>query len=487
MSKIINSLYWRISAAFLLLLIVVGIAYISITVQTAEQYFQDKQQRLNAPIAKQIVHEVAPFLNGEVNKEAMDVLMHHLMAINPAIEVYVLDPAGKILAYVAPYKKVKLEEVETTPILTFMETEGKVCVKGDDPRNPGIKKVFSAAPVEENGKLVGYVYVVLASEEYDSVTEYLEGNYLMNLGARNMAFTLIASLLIGLLVIWIVTKNLRTIIETVKRFEQGDLHARIPLRSNTELTQLARTFNEMADTILEDINKREAVENLRKELIANVSHDLRTPLSVIHGYIETLFIKGENLEKEDREQYLQTALRSTEKLEQLVNELFELSKLEAEQVQLQKEPFPISELIQDVTHKYQILAQDKGITLKPIICKDLTVVNADIALIERVLQNLIDNALKFTSEGGTITVEIKKLDNEVEVSVSDTGTGISEEEIPFIFDRFRQARHNHTQKGSGLGLAIVKKILELHNSTIQLTSQLNKGTAFSFQLPAYLQ
>lgn len=487
MKKIFNSLYWRISAVFMLLLIVIGAAYTWITVETAEQYFLHQHQRLNASIAGHTVQEVPPFLNGEVSKDAMDKIMHSMMAINPAIEVYILDPKGNILTYVAPYKKVKLTEVNLGPVAEFIRTEGKVLITGDDPRNPGTQKVFSAAPVMENEVLLGYVYVVLASEEYVSVGKYLFGDFMLSLSGRNIVLTLVASLLVGLLAIWLLTRNLRSVIMIVKKFSQGDFRARIPVKSKSELAQLSHTFNEMADTIVADQKRREAVENLRKELIANVSHDLRTPLAVIRGYIETLSIKGPTLLPAERERYISVSLDSIDKLEKLVNDLFELSKLEAEQVQLRKEPFSLSELVQDVVFKYQLLAQKKGIDLRMNVPVGHAIVLGDIALIERVLQNLIDNALKFTPGRGKIEVQIGKEGEEVRVFVNDTGPGIPETEIPFIFERYHKAHHVVNKNGSGLGLAIVKKILELHNTTISIRSNLNQGSQFSFGLPLYLR
>ncbi|MEZ4772951.1 MAG: HAMP domain-containing sensor histidine kinase [Bacteroidia bacterium] len=487
MKKIINSLYWRISAVFMLLLIIIGAAYTWITVETAEQYFLHKHQRLNASIAEHTVKEVPPFLNGEVSKDAMDKIMHSMMAINPAIEVYILDPKGNILTYVAPYKKVKLTAVSLDPIDEFIQNRGELMITGDDPRNPGTQKVFSAAPVVENDQVMGYVYIVLASEEYVSVGKYLFGDFMLNLSGRNILFTLVASLLVGLFAIWLLTRNLRTIIETVRRFAAGELFARIPVKAEGELAQLSRTFNEMADTIVEDKKRKEAIENLRKELIANVSHDLRTPLAVIRGYIETLSIKGPTLLPAERERYVSVSLDSIDKLEKLVNDLFELSKLEAEQVQLRKEPFSLSELVQDVVFKYQLLAQKKGIDLRMNVPTGHSIVLGDIALIERVLQNLIDNALKFTPGMGKIEVQMGKEGEDVRVFVNDTGPGIPESEIPFIFERYHKAHHIVNKNGSGLGLAIVKKILELHNTTISIRSNHNQGSQFSFGLPLYLR
>lgn len=479
--------FWKISLTMLVLLVVVGFSYVFISANLAEKFVQERSQRLNASIAAHVISEVKPFINGELSKNATDDIMHHMMAINPSIEVYLLNPGGKILTYVAPYKKVKMDSVNLAPVQKFIATEGQQYIVGDDPRNPGVEKVFSAAPILENNTVVGYVYVVLASEEFDSVSAYMWNSYVLRLGGRSFLIALIAGLIIGLLVIWVITKNLNRIIAKVQRFRDGDMSARIEVKENGGVNDLAIAFNEMADTIVGNIENLKSMENLRRELVGNVSHDLRTPLAVIHGYIETLMIKSKTLSEEERDKYLKIILQSTEKLRKLVNELFELSKLEAKQVTPQKEPFFVQELIIDVCQKFQILAQEKEITIEADCHLKNPLVNADVSLIERVLQNLIDNALKFTPKGGRIIVAIDKADQNIEIKVSDNGPGIPKEQIPFIFDKYHigDKRVSLDNNNTGLGLAIVKKILEIHNATIKLTSKLNRGTTFSFQLPQY--
>ena len=483
-------LYWKASFIFLLLLLVIGFAYVMITADQAEQYFQEKNQRLNASIAQSIIKEVKPFIDGELSKDATDEIMHHMMAINPSIEVYLLDPHGKILTYVAPYKKVKLDSVGLAPVSQFITTENlEGCILGDDPRNPGLQKVFSAAPIIEATDTVGYVYVVLASEEHDTVAATLYSSFVQQVGVHSMAVTLLAAFGIGLVAFWLITKNLRKIIITVKRFQNGEMSARIPVKKGGEINDLAYAFNEMADTIVGNIENLKSMENLRRELVGNVSHDLRTPLAVIHGYIETLIIKRDSLTDKEKSKYLKTILESTERLKRLVNELFELSKLEAKQIEPHKEPFFINELIQDIAQKYQILARDKGIEIAAKVPTETPLVYADVGLIERVLQNLIDNAIKFTPENGRISIELNDHSQNVEIVVRDTGPGIPKEQIPFIFDRYHigDKRISLDKNSTGLGLAIVKKILEIHDATIQLSSRLNQGTVFSFQLPQYKQ
>jgi len=292
MKTFLSSLYWRIAATFLILLAVIGCAYVFITVDTVKVYFQEKNQRLHADLAKHVVTEVKPtYTNGQVDEASMDMIMHSMMAINPSIEVYLLDTQGHILNYVAPYKRVKLEEVKLGPILSFIENDGQEFIKGDDPRNPGVQKEFSAAPLMENNQLIGYVYVVLASEEYEMAAQDLIGNYIMRLGGKTMLITLGTTLLLGLMIFWFITRYLKQITQVVRRFKDGNLQERIPVKSSGELRMLALTFNDMAEKILSNIEQIKATENLRRELVANVSHDLRTPISVIHGYVETMLMK----------------------------------------------------------------------------------------------------------------------------------------------------------------------------------------------------
>ena len=483
-----NSLYWKISSMLFLFLVILATAYVFITTYSSKMYFQETNQRLNASVAEHIVHDVSPFLDGKVNHQALEEMFHYVMVIHPSIEVYLLSKEGEILSYFAPDKKIKLNHIDLVPLQEFIESEGKAFVLGDDPRNPNVKKVFSSAPVIDNEELVGYIYVILASEEYDSITQFLLGSYILRIGTRTMLITLIAALIIGLLCIWLITKNLNTIIDTVNSFQQGDLHARINLQSKGELTELANTFNEMANTILTNMNKIEDIEKLRRELIANVSHDLRTPLTTIHGYVETLMMKESTISKEDRKHYMTTILKSSEKLTQMVEDLFQLSKLEAKQIKPKFEPFFIAELIQDIIHKYSLTAKEKDIEIRPVFIQDSPLVCADVALIDRVLQNLVDNAIRFTPKGGVITIELnKKNDDYIVVKVTDTGTGISQEEISRIFDRY----HKHDDatsegdEGAGLGLTIVKNILDLHKVSIDVQSKENIGTSFYFSLPFY--
>ncbi len=481
-------LYLKISAILLGLFIILGSVFVCLMGFFAKEYLQETNQMLYGNIAEQMTKEVKPLVDGEVDTLAIQKIMSSMMVINPAIEVYLLDTKGEIITYVAPYKRVKAENVDLQPIKEFISAEKFTFIKGDDPRFPTEQKVFSAAPIMENDKLQGYLYIILASQKQASAIDYLVNCYIPSLGVSLFTGALIAALILGLLAIWFLTKNLRRYVDTVTKFKEGDLSVRVCKNAKGDFPVLGDTFNAMADTIVANIDELKSVENLRRELIANVSHDLRTPLAIMQGYVETLLIKDDKLDAESRKKYLNIILNSSEKLSELIAQLFEYAKLEAKQIELKKEPFQMTDLVQDAFAKYQVLAEEKELTVQVEHEENLPIVFADVSLVERVIQNLMDNALKFTPKGGVITISLEELKNGIQIKVADTGPGIPAEEQAFIFDRYRMTKTtttNSSNNGAGLGLAIVQKILELHDATIGVQSKLNEGTAFTFSLPTY--
>ena len=478
MKSLQNSLFWRLSFFFLVGLLLLAGGYIYITYSTSLEYSQETSQKLNRSVAARIASHTKPFLNGRLDTLEVENIFHNVMVLNPSVEVYLLNNEGEILSYFAPFGKVKLTHVDLGPIHHFEENTEEI-IKGEDPRNPGVFKVFSASKILDAENQVGYIYVILASEEYTTVTSMLENSFRMKLATKSILVTLLSTVVIGLLLIWFLTKNLNKIIASVNDFKNGNLDARINLKTKGELSVLANNIDDMADTLVEYINERKSVENLKKELIANVSHDLRTPLTSIQGYAETLVMLDETLSKEDKLKYTNFILSSTEKVKKLVDDLFEISKLESNSVKTQFENFSIEEMVSDIVSKYELIAKSNNLKLGFKSEGKNVYVFADIALINRVMQNLIDNAIKHTPEGGEVEVIIKSINKQLQVTVKDTGVGIADGELPYIFDRYRKG---NSDTGTGLGLAIVKKILELHESAINVESVLNKGTSFSFSL-----
>jgi signal transduction histidine kinase len=313
----------------------------------------------------------------------------------------------------------------------------------------------------------------------------LFSSYFLRLGSRSVLIALAFTLLFGLLAIWLITQSSERVLDGIRRFRSGERNVRIPYSGKGQFAQVAMTFNDMASTIERNIDELKGLDKLRKELIANVSHDLRTPIASIQGYAETLLLKESTLTTEERGEHLGIIVKSADRLKELVDDLFTLSKLEAGQVKLDLEPISLGELVHDVVNKLQLHAQEKNVGITIIMAKDLPIVEVDVKKIDRVLQNIIQNSIKFCAPGDRITVELDGHDAAVEVRISDTGPGIPTDELPFIFDRYYRGRRSNNSEGSGLGLAIVKRIVELHGSTVQASSRPDQGAQFRFALPAW--
>jgi len=353
------------------------------------------------------------------------------------------------------------------------------------------KKIFSVCPIPVTGPVDGYLYVILSGEEYDSVAQMLQGSYILRLSTGVVIGGLFFAALAGLVLFNLLTRRLRRLASTMEAFKRSDFSE--PLnpsshdqgRSGDEIDRLDETFRQMTDRIVLQMKKLKETDALRRELVANVSHDLRTPLASLHGYLETLLLKEGTLTPEEQRNYLEIAAKHSERLGKLVSELFELAKLDSRETQPHVEPFSLGELVQDVVQKFRLSAEKKNVRLQARLREDLGFVSADIGLIERVFENLIENALRYTPEGGEITVALIPETDRITVQVTDTGCGIPQEELPHIFDRFYRVEKHERSDGAGLGLAIAKRILELHGGSIRAESAVDRGTAFTFHLPVH--
>jgi predicted ATPase/signal transduction histidine kinase len=264
-------------------------------------------------------------------------------------------------------------------------------------------------------------------------------------------------------------------------------NARLVTGLQREIDERRQAQQQLGDALAEVQRLKDNLEAensyLRRDLIANVSHDLRTPLVSMRGYLEVLATRGHSLEPAQRSQYLGIAVRQCEHLAALIDELFELAKLDFKGVVLACEPFAFAELAADVVQKFQLRAEQAGIRLGVEAAPGLPFVEADISLMERVLENLIGNALQHTPHGGCIAVGVAAADGALQVRVSDTGRGIPADELPFVFDRFYRGQGAGRAGGAGLGLAICRRIVELHGGAIRAESDGRTGSCFRVDLP----
>jgi signal transduction histidine kinase len=483
--SLFRSFYAKLSVIFLLLILALGAVSMAIAFNAAGHLFDEVEQHLNREYAASIAGELQPLVEGGFSQEGIKGAIHYMMVLNPMVEIYLLDEEGTIIAYFThPEETLNRWSVDLAPVKQFIAGEAGGPVLGDDPRTSGRRKPFSAASLRM-GNEQGYVYVILRGQSYDRSLENLRSSYFLRTGLSTFILALLATLLAGLSLFFFLTRRLRDLSSAARAFERGDLDSRVAVRGYDELGSLGRAFNEMAASIQAGLERLKVAEQQRSDLIASISHDLRSPLTSIRGHLETILLKGGIPSEGEGREFIQTSLKNVLSLQKLVEELFELAKLETKQVEPAREPFQLGELAQDVVLKLKPRADGADIALQVDHPQELPPIIADIGMIERVLTNLIENALSHTPGGGRVKLSIERRDRTMRVAVSDTGSGIAAADLPYLFERFYRADKSRGRgaPGSGLGLAIAKEIVELHGGNIEAESRPAGGAVFTIELP----
>lgn len=268
------------------------------------------------------------------------------------------------------------------------------------------------------------------------------------------------------------TKPILRINEAAAEMAGGNLSIRVDVKSSDELGMLAGTINNLSVQL-------QKIEQLRKELIANVSHEFRTPLSLIKGYAETIRdITGDIPEKRNKQ--LDIILEEADRLKEMVDDTLNLSQMQSEYFQMDIRPFDIDAVVRNIKNRFSYILEKKGISSEVQVGNDKTIVMGDEPRIEQVLYNFVNNACNHTPNGGCIRIEILEETDNVKIKVLDNGEGIAEEELPYIWDRFYKAAKE--SKGTGIGLSIAKEILNAHDCSYGVESKPGEGALFWFDL-----
>ena len=483
-----RSFYFKLIAIFSGIMILFGALVAYTSIQASSRIIQESIQKTNKDLAKRLVTEFQPIVDDNFDEQDIAAKLRELSGANPQFDFYLLGRQGMIKSFIQGQTSNQEPEspmVDVKPLDRFIDGE-PLPILGMDPLNPVLLKPFSAANITIMGEEDCYIYVVLEGNEFTQTADMIEDSYILRGSLIFIGTILVIGLAIGFFIFRMLTRRLDVMKKTVEDFERGELNKRIPLKSNDEITELSRCFNNMADTVVESMNEMKKADKLRRDLVANVSHDLRNPLSSIQGYMETIQMKGDTLSREELQNYLEPVLANTKKLNRMINDLFDLSKLDAENVTPNLEHISLAELVQDLVQQFIPIAEQKNIEIKTIYPENPHAqIYADISLLDRALSNLIDNAIQHTPEGGTVTIRSIQNGKDISLEISDSGKGIPESDIPHIFDRFYQVdKSRSNSSGAGLGLSIAQKILELHGAKITVQSLLNKGTTFKILMPS---
>lgn len=477
----------KLAVIFSIILVVFGLIVAFISIRASSKVAQESLQKINKDLAPTLVEYFEPVLKDEFNQEKIVALLSDLRVTNPQFDFYLLNNEGKIKSSIpASRERINFENttVDIEPLDDFIAGE-PMPILAADPLNPGQMKPFSAAHISIMGSKDCYLYVVLEGEQFSETFAMLSESYIARVSLIIIGLVLIISLVVGLFIFRQLTQRLDTIKSTVADFERGELTKRIPVKGNDELSDLSKCFNSMADNLYHNMLEIKKSDQLRRELVANISHDLRSPLASIQGYLETIQLKGEDLTREQLTQYIETALVNTKRLNKLIGDLFDLSKLDAEKVKPILESVSVAELVQDIVLQFKPIAEKKEIELTTGFPEHPnTYITADIGLLNRAIANLINNAIEHTPAGGTVSITFTKDGKDVRLEVCDSGEGIPEADIPHVFDRFYQAdKSRSNDSNAGLGLAIAQKIFNLHGGKISVDSPVGTGTTFKVWIP----
>jgi signal transduction histidine kinase len=426
-------------------------------------YYQKIQQDIEQ-LASRYAETIAS------RRDPMTVSMIEMMSEFSRIRLYIVNAEGEIVANAGvPWKPkgafISDEESDLLSKGKTIEVEMEEPITGD-------RYLASGKPILSGNQFYGAVYVLSSVEGIHlSLQKVRQLLILSGVGAFFLAlgFTFVLSRKLS--------DPLIHMERATRRIAKGDLETRMTVPSGDEIGSLAKAINDLARDL-------QRYRDSRREFFANISHELRTPVTYLEGYANVLK-EGLYETDQEKEQYLQVIQQESRRLSHLIHDLFELSKMEEGKIALHQEWIDLAEVLENTLQKISLKAKDKDLEIKAEIQDDLPLVYADGVRMEQIFTNLLDNAVRYTDKG-SITVKLKSDGSEkVLVVIEDTGIGIPEDEMAFIFERFYRVEKSRSRQhgGTGLGLAIVKNLVELQGGTITVSSMKEKGTRFEIVFP----
>jgi two-component system OmpR family sensor kinase len=468
-----RSFYWRIGVTFVAFVVVFLVIQGIILRRTPRALPFDP---FRAPV---LAAEAAADVAGVLAREQKVDLGAHLKARYPLPDAAQVGWVVFVALRDGPVFSSATGQVPAPVRLTALSAFGQRRLVATD----GVG-TFPTAPVLVGDRLVGLVVVLVRPPRPSGSGLAVPREVAQLLSLPSTLLLIAAAVLVAMVIFYPARRRLRALEHAAQRLGEGDLAARAPQKGGDEIARVAAAFNRMAG----DLETRDAAlrtsDALRRQMMADVSHELKTPLTAMRGYIETLRMPEVVLDADRRDRYFETIDRETRRLERIVKDLLDLARYEHGGVVLQRRLFDIERLFENVVGRHEREAQTKGVAIRTHVDAQADQVVADPDRIEQAIENLVGNALRHTPAGGTVTLTATQVDGVATLSVSDTGAGIAPEHLPHVFERFYKVDTARAAEstGSGLGLSISKAIVERHGGSIRVTSQPGQ-TTFTVVLP----
>ncbi|MBO7335548.1 MAG: HAMP domain-containing histidine kinase [Lachnospiraceae bacterium] len=362
--------------------------------------------------------------------------------------------------------------------------EGEVVVNTGLNTTNNTTSILCAAPVlgreageERKSEIIG---AAVLSTNVDAQRGFTDTGF--RIIEVSIVIALIATFIIAIPVVGAITHPISRIRITAQTLADGDYTVKTGIDRRDEIGELASTVDLLAGKLSENEIERKNMDQTRMDFFANVSHELRTPITVVRAYAESLK-DGVVTKQEKVQQYYDRMLSECINMERLVGDLLTLSKMQNPDFVIEKEPVDLRQVIMDLIRAGKTLADEKNVKILYSGCTTPCIMDADYGRLRQMFLVIIDNAIKFSSDGGKVVINVEKINGNIITSIKDEGVGMSEEELPFIFEKFYKSKLRQNAKGSGLGLAIAKQICIKHNGTINVTSEKGVGTCFTFVFP----
>ena len=497
MKQIFSSLRARIIALVIVFCVLVSAIFVAVLNYAYMGYYEELRQRQGSEFARNIAEMYPQFAEfDKLDRADIEGMFEKMLLLDPRSAIYLLDSDGRIRAGYTKERSIGSKaNVALQPIQQLLKAPVGQTVFGDDPEFSARQSLFAAAPLRlssTNEKTVGYIYVLMRPPDAD-VKRSLISSY-----ANQSAFAValggaLASALLVFAVLSLITRPLKRLTEAADAVSAQDAdgalnlsvlpHDDDELRSD-EIGRVSRAFRAMVMRLREQAQQVKRVDANRREWVANVSHDLRTPLTSLIGHLETIQMRGERMSAEDRVRFLDVAMRNAQHLDRLSSSLFDLARLESDDLPLDKSPAHLGEFLDDFVARFAAVAETRNIALAVEYPPGLPLASIDAALVERALANLMDNALRYTPSGGSIMLTAASRDNGINVTVADSGTGIDATVLAHVFERFFQgSRHREGCGHAGLGLAVVERVAQLHGGRASAANRESGGAIFKLWFP----
>lgn len=457
----------------------VVLAYV--TVEASDRYFQDVTQELNGSMAMYIARDRSPFRDGAIDTEKFRALAATAMILNPSIELYALDARGRIVAAGGVGHALARERVDLAPVQRFVAQAGPGPILGDDPRDASARRIFTAAAAGPPDKPTGYIYAILDSGARQHLSRRAWPLYLQGIAGAGFGLTLLAGVLVAVLLYARVTRPLRRLAREVSQFQQQVLFAGQPPRSvsDDEIRRLDQGFADLRTRIYEQMQTLQTSDMARREWIAHLSHDLRTPLAKLNAHLEQALRREATAPASERRESLARALLHCTEIRRLLGDLFESARLDAPSLELNRERFSLGELAQDSAIGLRDVAASRGVRIECSVADEDLDVNADPGLVQRLIDNLLTNAVKASRRDAVVALGVRRREQQIELELNDRGSGPT----PEMLQVFNDGREPLTG-GAGLGLRIVAQILRLHAMRAEVQSRTGGGSTIRVALPA---